>query len=65
MSAKIFYNLKKKIYVKAEEFPGDGFIKPILFEKNGEFFRKYKNKRGKTKVTKIKVRNQNLVDIQN
>ena len=58
ISTKIYYNLKEKNYIMANEFPGEGYIEPILFEKKGNFYRIYKNKQGKMKSKKITIKDE-------
>jgi len=52
MSTKIYYNLKENYYIKASQFPGEGYIEPILFGKKGHFYRLYKNKHNIIPVNK-------------
>ena len=55
-TSKIYYNFKEEYYIRANKFPGDGFLKPILIEKKGKLYRIYKNKRGKMKSKKITIK---------
>ena len=58
ISSKIYYNFKKNYYIKANKFPGEGFVEPILYEKKGKLYRIYKNKRGKMKSKKITIKDK-------
>ncbi len=57
-SSKIYYNFKENYYIRANRFPGEGFLEPILHERKGKLYRIYKNKRGKMKSKKITIKDK-------
>lgn len=63
-SSKIYYNFKEKYYIRANKFPGEGFLEPILYEKKGKRYRIYKNKHGKMKSKKITIKEAKNVEIK-